>query len=203
MSAEHGRAEPPEESSGDMTDYERALVAIESKKAANERLKAWLTAGTILVSAFSAVLVYYSAQRTQHEQAAAAFELQHEQATAAFELQVAEMVLGASTSHEAKSRMSAMAVLFPDQWSGEAAQQLNPDEMTWGRTGKQGLLELLAGQEPADRAWALQAYSALFPCDGYAERMAPLVGLAGDALSVCENGQASQGAEGPTSPAPK
>jgi hypothetical protein len=75
------------------------MSAFEQAQIRAEKLKGWLTAGSIFVSALAAILAYTSAQRVQNQQAAEAFQLK-----------AAEIVMASKTPWEARGKRPRSAM---------------------------------------------------------------------------------------------
>lgn len=131
--------------------------AIEQVRA--ERLKGWLTAASILVSAMAAITAYLGTRQSQREQA-----------TDAFQLKVAEIVMAARTPWEAKGHANALAACFPDRVRTKMADSFDPESQGWGRESRRELLAVLAAQSDSQqkRKAILNTYKALFPGDKWA-----------------------------------
>jgi hypothetical protein len=140
------------------------MTVFEQEQIRVERLKAWLTAGSIIVSVAAAVLAYSSAHMTQRQEAADAFQLK-----------VAEILMAARTSGEARGRATALAAFFPDKVSTSMADKFDPQTHGWGRESRRELLTLLAAHptSPDHRAAVLKTYKALFPGDTWANDVMP------------------------------
>ena len=116
--------------SSGMTDFEREQIRV-------ARLKAWLTAGSIITSVAAAILAYSSAQWIQSQQAADAFQLK-----------AAEIVMASRTSWEAQSKARALAGFFPNRVPPSMADKFDPKKHSWGRESHRELLTLLLTAHP-------------------------------------------------------
>jgi hypothetical protein len=145
----HPQSDAPSPQRSNMTRFEQEQIRV-------ERLKAWLTAGSIVASVAAAVLAYSSAQRTQNQHAADAFQLK-----------VAEIVMSSRTPWEAKGKARALAAFFPDRASLATAEEFDPGTHGWGRESRRELLGLLTAHpiSPQRREVVLKTWKALFPGD--------------------------------------
>jgi hypothetical protein len=141
-----------------MTAFEREQIQV-------ERLKAWLTAGSIIVSVVAALLAYLSTQRIQSQQAAVAFDLK-----------VAEIVMAGRGAWEAKGRAKALAKLFPHRVSDSIAEKFDPASLAYGRESKRELLTLLTAHpiSPNRQAAVLKTWKAVFRNDLWVDSIAPI-----------------------------
>jgi len=141
----------------DMSAFERAKIGV-------ERLKAWLTAASIVASVAAAIVAYSSAQGVQRQEAADAFQLK-----------VAEIVMASRTPWEAKGKATALAGFFPQRVPTSMGASFDPEKYGWGRESRRELLALLAAHaaSPAEQAAVLKTWKALFPGDIWAKDIAP------------------------------
>ncbi len=153
MSEVHSEVQPTETAplvSG-MSAFEEAQIRV-------ERLKAWLTAGTIVASVLAATLAYSSAQRVQSQQARDAFQLK-----------VAEIVMSSRNAFDAQGKANALSAFFPDKVPANMPQKIDPKTQSWGHAGRSELLTLLAAHpDPNYRKVTLKTYKALFPENTFA-----------------------------------
>ena len=135
-----------------------ALTPFQSEQLRVERLKAWLTAGSIVATVGAAIVTYASTEAAQRRQAVDAFQLK-----------AAEIAMASRTPWEAKGKMSALAALFPGMLSDSLARAFDPESQGWGRESRRELLAFLAA-EPTSverRAAILSTWRALFPGDTF------------------------------------
>jgi hypothetical protein len=143
-----------------MTPFEHATISV-------ERLKAWLTAGSIIASVAAALLAYSASQSTQRRQAAASFQLK-----------AAEIVMASTTPWEAQGKARALAAFFPnDVPAVMAADTFDPAKYGWGRESHRELLTLLLTAPPSTgehRALVFTMWKAFFPGDSsWVDRIDP------------------------------
>lgn len=142
-----------------MTAFEQAQIHV-------QKLKAWLTAGSIMASVLAAILAYSSAQKVQNLQA-----------TDAFQLKAAEIVMASRNAWEAEGKARALYVFFPDKvpksflpdkGAGEPPK-FDPYKFAWGRESRRELLHLLTEPPttPESRAVVLKTWKALWPSDEF------------------------------------
>jgi len=134
-----------------ITEFEREQLHV-------ERLKAWLTAGSIIASVVVAAVTYSSAQAVQNRQAEEAFKLK-----------AAEIVMASRTPWEAQGKARALAAFFPGQVPPSMADDtFDPGKHGWGRESHRELLTLLLTARPdthENREVVLNAWKAFFPGD--------------------------------------
>lgn len=144
--------------SSDALPPDSAMTAFEREQIRVERLKAWLTAGSIVASVAAAILAYSSANWVQGQQAAAAFQLK-----------AAEIVMASKTPWEAKGKATALATFFPDRVPPSMVDgRFDPALHGWGRESHRELLTLLLTTQPTSpehRAMVVKTWKAFFPGD--------------------------------------
>jgi hypothetical protein len=99
-------------------EYQRTL---EGEKLAVERLKAWLTGGSILIPLLLGIL-------TLAWQARTAAQLKDKDARDAFELKAAEIIFAGDNTRATKNKARALTVLFPGRFPPNFGDAFEPTQ---------------------------------------------------------------------------
>lgn len=145
----------------------REQLALERKKARAqnkaERLRMWLTAGSVVIPLLAAVFAYSADRARQHDLA----QQEAERRAAEFKLKAVEIAM-AGRAWDVPGRAQALKALFGSQLPQDFGDQFNPEEHGWGRDSKLEVMRLIAAH-PEQSELILGWYEALFPGDNFLE----------------------------------
>ncbi|MDP3655281.1 MAG: hypothetical protein Q8R67_26775 [Rhodoferax sp.] len=144
-------------------EYQKSL---EDKKLEIERLKAWLTGGSILIPLLLGVL-------TLAWQSHTAAKLKDRDAKDAFELKAAEIVFTGDNTRATKNKAKALTVLFPDRFPENFGDAFEPTQ--FGGPRFEAKLEVfkaacLKVESPSE---VYQIWHQLFPGDKWIAQLLP------------------------------
>lgn len=147
---------------------------LELEKLDVERMKAWITGGSLMVPLMVAAITFALGVRNQNQQARLQREAQEATERAQFELKAAEVVLDVKGPVAAKNKARALKALFPKRLPDDFVTSFNPSDFEGPKResyeAKVAFFEV-AASHAKDISSVATLWKQLFPGDKWTERL--------------------------------